>query len=93
MARYTSLIGKRVEVSYRAGDILLSAAGALVADSGEAIYVEEHFVQRGNSKTLRIEIPYPCILRMAEAAGAQSPNQANLGTRNANPQTIPSAQS
>jgi hypothetical protein len=70
MARHTSLIGKRVEVSYRAGDILLSAVGALVADSGQSVYLEERFIQHGNSKTLRIEIPYPYIVRMAEVAEA-----------------------
>ena len=60
MPRYTSLIGKRIQVSYRAGDILLSAAGALVADSGQSIYLQEQFVQRGQSKTLRIdETSYP----------------------------------
>jgi hypothetical protein len=85
MARYTSLIGKRMEVSYRAGDILLSAAGVLVTDSGESVYLEEHFVQRGSPKTLRIEIPYPCIVRMTEA---QALNQANPRT---SPQTTPSA--
>jgi hypothetical protein len=93
MARHTSLIGKRVEASYRAGDILLSAAGTLVADSGQSVYLEEHFTQRGNSKTLRIEIPYPCIVRIAEAAETQAPNQASPRTTNTNPQTIPSAQS
>lgn len=93
MARYTSLIGKRMEVSYRAGDILLSAAGVLVTDSGESIYLEEHFIQRGNPKTLRIEIPYPCIVRMTESAEAQAPNQAAPRTTNAGPQTTSSAQS
>jgi hypothetical protein len=93
MAGYTSLIGKRVEVSCRAGDILLSAVGALVADSGQSVYVEEHFIQRGNSKTLRIEIPYPCIVRIAEAAEAQVRNQTTPRTTNPTPQTIPSAQS
>jgi len=95
MARFSSLIGKRVQVNYRAGDILLSAVGALVADSGQSVYLEEHFVQRGNSKTLRTEIPYPCIVRLAEAAEAQAPNQANPRTTSPNrqTQTIPSAQS
>jgi hypothetical protein len=93
MARFTSLIGKRVQVNYRAADILLSAVGALAADSGQSVYVEEHFVQRGNSKTLRTEIPYACIVGLAEAAETPVPNQTNLRTTNANPQTISPAQS
>lgn len=78
MARYNSLIGKRVEVNYRAGDILLSSAGVVVADSGESVYLEDRFTQRGNLKTLRIEIPYPCIVHIAEAARVEAPNQATL---------------
>jgi hypothetical protein len=93
MPRYTSLIGKSIQVSYRAGDILLSAAGVLVADSGQSIYLQEQFVQRGHSKTLRIEIPYPCIVRLAESEGAPASNQAKPQKTDANSQSIPSAQS
>jgi hypothetical protein len=93
MPRYTSLIGKRVEVNYRAGDIHLSAAGALVADSGRSVYLEERFVQRGVSKMLRTEIPYPCIVSLAEAAGTPASNQADSQTTNTSSKTIPSAQS
>src|SRR5882762_11878615 len=33
MARYSAFLGRRVEVQYRAGDILLPASGTFVADS------------------------------------------------------------
>jgi hypothetical protein len=58
MGRYESLVGKRVEVHYRAGEMQLSAFGTLVSDTGKSVFVEEHFSQGGRSKTLRLEIPY-----------------------------------
>jgi hypothetical protein len=68
MARYFSLMGKRVEVQYRAGDVRLEATGTLTADSGRSIFLEEQFVQNGKVKMFRWEIPYPCILRVNESA-------------------------
>ena len=77
MARYCALIGRRVEVHYRAGDIFLPATGTLVADSGRSIFLEEHFAQRGQVKTFRWEIPYQCIVRVAESfAPPTSPTPA-----------------
>src|SRR2546427_8765845 len=70
MARYFALLGRRIEVQYRAGDMLLPAAGMLVADSGKSIFLEEHFCQRGTVKTFRWEIPYPCIVRLGEISAA-----------------------
>ncbi len=66
MARYFALLGQRVDVQYRAGDMFLSATGTLVADSGKSIFLEEHFCQRGQVKTFRWEIPYRCIVRLTE---------------------------
>src|ERR1700738_2469113 len=82
MARYSSLLGRRVEVHYRAGDILLPASGTLVADSGRSIFLEQHLEQRGQMKQFRWEIPYQYIVRLEErsddpatrdAARVQSP--------------------
>jgi hypothetical protein len=70
MARYSSLLGRRVEVHYRAGDILLPASGTLVADSGRSIFLEQHLMQRGLLKHFRWEIPYQYIVRLEEVAGA-----------------------
>jgi hypothetical protein len=67
MARYSSLLGHRVEVHYRAGDILLPASGTLVADSGRSIFLEQHLMQRGQQKQFRWEIPYQYIVRLEEA--------------------------
>jgi hypothetical protein len=64
MARYSAFLGRRVEVQYRAGDILLPASGTLVADSGRSIFLEEHFEQRGQEKQFRWEIPYQYIVRI-----------------------------
>jgi hypothetical protein len=64
MARYSAFLGRRVEVQYRAGDILLPASGTFVADSGRSIFLEEHFEQRGQEKHFRWEIPYQYIVRI-----------------------------
>jgi hypothetical protein len=67
MARYSSLLGKRVEAHYRAGDMQLSTIGTLASDTGKAIFVEEHFSSGGKEKTMRVEIPYAYVIRVAEA--------------------------
>jgi hypothetical protein len=66
MARYSAFLGRRVEVQYRAGDILLPASGTFVADSGRSIFLEQHFEQRGTMKHFRWEIPYQYIVRIEE---------------------------
>lgn len=66
MARYFAPLGKRVEVQYRVGDLLLTATGTLVADSGKSIFLEEHFSQHGKEKTFRWEIPYQNIVQLTE---------------------------
>jgi hypothetical protein len=68
MARYSAFLGRRVEVQYRAGDILLPASGTFVADSGRSIFLEQHFEQRGTEKHFRWEIPYQYIVRLEEKA-------------------------
>jgi hypothetical protein len=66
MARYTALVNKRVEVNYRAGDMQLSTIGTLASDTGKAIFVEERFSSGGKEKTMRVEIPYAYVIRVAE---------------------------
>jgi hypothetical protein len=66
MCRYHELLGRRVEVQYRAGDVILPATGWLAADSGKSIFLEEKLMQRGQAKTFRWEIPYSCILSLDE---------------------------
>lgn len=68
MARYSSLLGRRVEVHYRSGEILLPATGTLAADSGKSIFLEEHFNQKQKDRTYRWEIPYGAIVRLTESA-------------------------
>ena len=72
MARYSAFLGRKVEVHYRAGDILLPASGIFVADSGRSIFLEQSFVQRGQQKHFRWEIPYQFIVRLELAAGGES---------------------
>ena len=67
MARYHALLGRRVEVQYRAGDVVLPATGTLAADSGRSIFLEERMAVRGQAKTFRWEIPYACILCLDES--------------------------
>jgi hypothetical protein len=66
MPQYSELVGHRVVVTYRAGDIVLPATGKLAADSGKTIFLEESFEQRGHVKTFRWEIPYGCIIELNE---------------------------
>lgn len=73
MARYDSLIGKRVEAEYRTGDIYLTAIGTLAADDGKSIILEDRFSSGGKDKTMRVEIPYEYVLRVAEAQPKPAP--------------------
>jgi hypothetical protein len=57
---------KRVEARYRAGHACYAATGTLTRDSGSSIVIEDHFVQNGKAKMMRVEIPYECILGVAE---------------------------
>jgi hypothetical protein len=66
MARYSGFLGRRVEVQYRAGDILLPASGTFVADSGRSIFLEQNFEQRGQHRHFRWEIPYQYLVRIEE---------------------------
>lgn len=72
MARYSAFLGRRVEVHYRAGDILLPASGTFVADSGKSIFLEQHLIQHGQQKNFRWEIPYQYIVRLEETKDAPS---------------------
>jgi hypothetical protein len=82
MARYSAFLGRRVEVHYRAGDILLPASGIFVADSGRSIFLEQSFVQRGQQKHFRWEIPYQFIVRLEQKdddgeKGVSGPDQTS----------------
>lgn len=66
MPSFTYLIGKRVEVCYRAADIHLSLTATLTRDSGTDIHLEDRFTQSGRENTLRIAIPYCALLRIRE---------------------------
>ena len=83
MARYSSFLGRRVEVQYRAGDILLPASGVFVADSGRSIFLEQSFEQRGKNGHFRWEIPYQCLVRIEEKpdSGLSAPVAANADNK------------
>src|SRR6266702_7177401 len=85
MARYSAYLGRRVEVQYRAGDILLPASGIFVADSGRSIFLEQNFEQRGQPKHFRWEIPYPYLLRIEEKpdSGPSAPSDSAAAAPNA----------
>src|SRR5215472_12004500 len=76
MARYSAILGRRIVVTYRAGDIILPATGKLAADSGKSIFLEESYQQQGNVKTFRWEIPYTCILELNECPEIPKPSAA-----------------
>jgi hypothetical protein len=73
MARYSALMGQRINVTYRAGDVVLPATGTLAADSGKSIFLEEHYKQKNGVKTFRWEIPYPCIIQLGGCPEGPSP--------------------
>ena len=79
MAKYSTLMGTRVQVEYRAGDIYLPAVGKLAADSGKSIFLEERFEKNDSVKTFRWEIPYQCIVRIKEVAADASVDSSDLG--------------
>lgn len=77
MARYESFVGKRVEAQYRAAEIQLSAVGTLIFDSGRFVILEDRFSADGTNKTMRVEIPYEYLIRLAETkADPSAPSPA-----------------
>lgn len=79
MARYSGFLGRRVEVHYRAGDIVLPASGTFVADSGRSIFLEQSISQRGQQKHFRWEIPYQYIVRLDEKPDEKPEDESGLG--------------
>ncbi len=95
MARYSAFLGRRVEVQYRAGDILLPASGTFVADSGRSIFLEQNFEQRGQHKHFRWEIPYQYLVRIEEKpdSGASADGVSIPATPRATPEAAPASKS
>jgi hypothetical protein len=94
MARYSAFLGRKVEVQYRAGDILLPASGTFVADSGRSIFLEQNLELRGQPKYFRWEIPYQYIVKIeqkpdTEVKAAAPPSAAQTGP--AKNDTLPEA--
>jgi hypothetical protein len=77
MDRYSSLIGKRVEVEYRAGDLHLSAIGTLVAVKEKSIFLEDHMKQGDKNKTMRTEIPHVNVIRIVESPAPPAPTPSS----------------
>lgn len=86
MAAYSHFLGSWVNVQYRFGDILLSASGTFVADSGRSIFLEQHLEQRGKRNYFRWEIPYPYIHRI-EAGAAPDAEESGRSAVPASPLT------
>jgi hypothetical protein len=74
MARYSSFLGRRVEVHYRASDTLLPASGIFVADSGRSIFLEQIFEQRGQHRHFRWEIPYQYLVKISVSRDEEPEN-------------------
>ena len=77
MAAFTSLLGKRVEVDYRAGEVQMTVTGKLALDSGQLVRIEDRFSQTGREKTVRIEIPYSAIVRIREITREREPSSVS----------------
>jgi hypothetical protein len=76
MSAFCKLLGKRVEVSYRAADIHMNITATLAHDSGQHIHLEDRFHQFGRETTLRISIPYSAVLRIREVICEPEPSPA-----------------
>src|SRR5260370_23614796 len=77
MCGYCAFMRRRVEVHYSAGDIMMSASRIFVADACRSIFLEQSFVQRGQQKHFRWEIPYQYIVRLQEKVEDESGGSAN----------------
>jgi hypothetical protein len=73
MSSFAYLLGKRVEVSYRAADIHVCITATLAHDSGAHIHLEDRFFQSGRESTMRIAIPYSSVLRIREVLRPSEP--------------------
>lgn len=89
MARYSAFLGRRIEVTYRAGDIVLPATGTMAADSGKSIFLEEHYTQKENLKTFRWEIPYVCIVGLNEVPEVPRPSASLNSPREVGAEAAP----
>jgi hypothetical protein len=73
MGQYQALLGKRVEARYRGGDLHLSMCGVLVAESKNAIVLEDRFFRNGREKTIRVEIPHAYVMQVQECPEPSEP--------------------
>ncbi|HWQ03404.1 MAG TPA: hypothetical protein VNL38_02895 [Candidatus Nitrosotenuis sp.] len=83
MAKYSAHVGRRVDVTYRAGEIVQSARGTLVADTGRSIFLEESSTREGTRRTIRWEIPYQFILAVNESADSAGPENSETSSNGA----------
>jgi len=89
MARYSTLLGRRIEETYRDGEIILPASGSLAADSGKSIFLEESYKQKNGMKTFRWEIPYACIVQLNECPEMPRPSASLNEPREAAAESAP----
>ena len=68
MARYSGLLGRRVEVHYRSGDVIMPVTGTLAADSGKSIFLQEIFQDGERVRSFRWEIFYRSIVNIVESS-------------------------
>ncbi|MGH7936105.1 MAG: hypothetical protein ACREF8_03755 [Chthoniobacterales bacterium] len=73
MSSFAYLVGKRVEVSYRAADIHMCVIATLARDSAGCIQLEDRFFHAGRESTMRIAIPYSSVLRIREVIRPSEP--------------------
>jgi hypothetical protein len=76
MDRYSAMVGKRVEVEYRAGDLHLNSVGTLVAVKEKSIFLEDRITQGEKNKTMRTEIPHVNVIRITESPAPPVPAPA-----------------
>ena len=66
MHRYTSLLGRRVELVYRFCSMELFARGILLGHTDESVWIEQQADQYGPVESIQLHIPYASIIRLNE---------------------------
>jgi hypothetical protein len=74
VSQYGALLGRIVEVVYRDRRLNLHASGVLHRDSGEFIFIEQHFDPNGGGRVFSfvLKIPYNCIIGLNESNAAST---------------------
>lgn len=78
MPRYTSLLGRRVELFYRFCGIEMFVSGVVLGHSGDSILIEQHADQYGGLPKFQLAIPFSWILSLSECNPDRTPGTRSV---------------